>query len=219
MTSTQYTIHHSKLRIKNLKLISRKTRNLQQEKMNLKLFTKIPTTALVLLAALALFLAPAQGNAQDQGRQLYMSQQFRLGERIIRVAEPGELSDTLNVWGDVNSPGRYLVPRNTTLPQLISYAFGPQTIRSRESELDWSKMRVEVSISQYDEQKGMDEIKNFRYRFNEPLPPGMRQFDLENDQVVAIQVKRRPAFIDYVRVVAPVISSVATTFLIIDRLR
>ena len=33
-----------------------------------------------------------------------------------------------------------------------------------------------------------------------------------------IQLKRRPAFIDYVRVIAPVISGVATSSLIIERL-
>lgn len=158
-------------------------------------------------------------HAQQQGRQLQFSQQFRLGERIIRVAEPGQLADTLNVWGDVNSPGRYLIPRGTSLPELISYAFGPQTIRSNEAELDWSKMRVEVNISEYNPETGAEEVKNFEYRFDEPLPAGMRTFDLENNQVVAIQVKRRPAFVDYVRVIAPVISSVATGFLIIERLR
>lgn len=170
---------------------------------------------LVLLFA----LVQTSAHAQNTQRQLYTSQQFRLADRIIRVAEPGQLADTLNVWGDVNSPGRYLVPRNTTLPELISYSFGPQTIRDRESNLDWSKMRVEVNISEYNQQKGVEEIKNFKYKFTEPLPEGMRGFDLENNQVVAIQVKRKPAFIDYVRVIAPVISGVATSILIIDRLR
>jgi len=184
--------------------------------MNFKSIIRI-FSILALLVGLALM--PQTLLAQQQGNQLNYSQQFRLGERIIRVAEPGQLADTLNVWGDVNSPGRYLVPKGTTLPELISYSFGPQTIRSRESELDWSKMRVEVNISEYDPVKGMDEIQHFKYRFNKPLPQGMRSFDLDNNQVVAIQVKRKPAFIDYVRVIAPVISSVATTFLIIDRLR
>ncbi|MDZ7692700.1 MAG: hypothetical protein U5K69_16505 [Balneolaceae bacterium] len=92
-------------------------------------------TLLTTLAGLVLLLAFAQTDSiaqVNQGQQLYQSQQFRLGDRIIRVAEPGQISDTLNVWGDINSPGRYLVPRGTSLPQLISYAFGPQTIRSNE---------------------------------------------------------------------------------------
>src|SRR5690625_3772297 len=85
----------------------------------------------------------------QQRRQLQFSQQFRMGERIIRIAEPGEFADTLNVWGDVNSAGRYLIPHGTTLPELISYSFGPQTIRNNAAELDWSKMRVEINISEY----------------------------------------------------------------------
>ena len=165
------------------------------------------------------FLVTGASAQIDQRMQMQYSQQFRLGDRIIRVAESGELADTVNVWGDVNSPGRYLVPQGTSLPELISYSFGPQTIRSNEAELDWSKMRVEVNISEYSQERGMDEITSFKYRFNEPLPEGMRDFRLANDQVVAIQVKRRPAFVDYVRVIAPVISSVATGFLIIERLR
>lgn len=164
------------------------------------------------------FAGVSKLHAQDRGRQLNMSQQFRLGDRIIRVAEPGQLADTLNVWGDVNSPGRYLVPKGTTLPELISYAFGPQTIRDREANLDWSKMRVEVNISQYSQEGGQEILKQFTYKFSEPLPVGMREFNLQNNQVVAVQVKRRPAFIDYVRVIAPVISAIATTFLIFDRL-
>jgi len=169
---------------------------------------------------LFLILAFAQSNAhaQQQGRQLNQSQQFRLGERIIRVAEPGQLADTLNVWGDVGSPGRYLIPRNTTLPELISYAFGPRTISDQQTQLDWSKMRIEVNISEYSVNTGMEEVTSFKYRLNEPLPDGMRTFDLENNQVVALQVKRRPSFVDYMRVIGPIVSTVATSILIIDRL-
>lgn len=183
--------------------------------MNYKHLLKV-TVGIFLFFTLTHSITNAQEN---QGQQMGFSQQFRLGDRIIRVAEPGQLADTLNVWGDVNSPGRYLVPRGTTLPQLISYTFGPQTIRDRESNLDWSKMRVEVNISEYSQQKGQEIVKNFKYRFDEPLPQGMRSFDLENNQVVSIQVKRKPAFIDYVKVIGPVISGVAGTLLILERLR
>ena len=85
--------------------------------MDAKAFLKIVIAGIFLFTGLVL----TEAQAQERGNQLQYSQQFRLGERIIRVAEPGQLADTLNVWGDVNSPGRYLVPKNTTLPQLISY--------------------------------------------------------------------------------------------------
>lgn len=152
------------------------------------------------------------------GRQLNRSQQFRLGSRIIRVAEPGQLADTVNVWGDINSPGRYLIPTNTTLPELISYALGPSTIRNGQTQLNWSKRRVEVSISQKTPNKNKDVVKTFTYKFDQPLPEGMRTFDLENNQVVTVQVKRRPSFSDYLGIIAPVISAVATGVLLVLRL-
>ncbi len=173
--------------------------------------------AVLLFASLLIPIASyAQG---EQGRQLQYSQQFRLGDRFIRVAEPGELTDSVNVWGDVNSAGRYLVPEDTRLPELISYSFGPATIRDRESNLDWSKLRMEVKVSRFDENQRRVEVANFRYRYDEPEPVEMFEYELNNNDIVTLQVKRKPAFIDYVRVIAPVISSVATGFLIVERLR
>ena len=174
---------------------------------------------LPILAAAALIIFAMTDALAQYDRAIPMSRQFRMGERIVRIAEPGQLADTVNVWGDVNSPGRYLIPRSTALPELISYTLGPSTLRDRNTTLDWSKLRIEVNVSEYHPREGIETIEQFRFRYNEPLPGGMRAFDLDNNQVVSLQVKRRPAFIDYVRVVAPVISSVATTILIVERLR
>ncbi|WP_445666757.1 hypothetical protein [Fodinibius sp. AD559] len=157
--------------------------------------------------------------AQGQGGQGQPGQQFRLGERIIRVAEPGQLADTVNVWGDVGSPGRYLIPRKTTLPQLISYAFGPRTINDQQTQLDWSKMRIEINISEFNPETGQEVITNFEYRLNEPLPRGMRNFKLENNQVVSLQVKRRPSIIDYARVIGSIATTIGAAFIIVDRVR
>jgi len=155
-------------------------------------------------------------DVKAQQRSVPASLQFRLGERIIRVAEQGELADTVNVWGDINSPGRYLIPKNTTLPQLISYAFGPFNLRDRQTNLDWSKLRVEVNISNYNVEEGYEEITNFAFRYNEPIPVEMRTFNIKNNQIVSLQVKRKPAFIDYVQVIAPVVSVLATSILLIQ---
>ncbi len=156
-------------------------------------------------------------NAQTL-RNTPQSQQFRLGERIIRIAEPGQLADSVNVWGDVGSAGRYLVPKGTTLPLLLTYSFGPQTLRGNEIDLDWSKMRVEINVQEYDSNNQLQTMEKFKYRFEEPFPPGMNEFVVTNDQTVTVRVKRKPSFRDYVGVVAPVISAIATSIIIIDRL-
>ncbi|WP_020402544.1 hypothetical protein [Gracilimonas tropica] len=167
---------------------------------------------------LFLFMFLCVQTIQAQNRQTPVSQQFRLAERIIRIAEPGQLTDSVNVWGDVGSSGRYLVPKGTSLPLLLSYSFGPQTLRDGQTNLDWSKMRVEINIQEYDEENQLQTMEEFRYRFEEPFPEGMNNFIVENNQTITVRVKRKPSFRDYVGVIAPAISAIATTIVIVDRL-
>lgn len=139
--------------------------------------------------------------------------------RFIRVAEVGELVDSVNVWGDVGSAGRYLVPEGTKLTDLISYSFGFSQLRGRESNIDWSKTQIEVKVSRYDRNKKLVKMAFFRYRYHDPEPPEMFDFELQNNDVVTLQVRRKPSFTDYVNVVAPVIGVIATSVLLVENLR
>ncbi len=165
---------------------------------------------------LLLFLLNTDVQAQFQ--QLQTSQQFRLADRVIRIAEPGELTDSVNVWGDVGSSGRYLVPKGTNLVKLISYSFGPQTIRDGQTNLDWSKMRVEINVHEYSQDSTLNSLTTFKYRFEEPYPEGMYDFIVENNQTITVRVKRKPGFVDYLGVFASTVSAVAATIILIDRL-
>ena len=150
--------------------------------------------------------------------QTQFNRMFQQGEGLIRIAEPGQLADTLNVWGDITTPGRYLVPIGTTIPQLISYANGP--IGSRGSQnLGWSKTKIDISLSRYDPKLGRDVMTSFKYSYNKPLPEGIRKYHLTNNEVLAIQVRQKPAFVDYLGVITPVISSVLTAIIIYQQVR
>jgi hypothetical protein len=142
-----------------------------------------------------------------------------LSDRYIRVAEMGELVDSINVWGDVNSAGRYLVPEGTILPDLISFSFGYTQLRDRDASIDWAKLQIEVKVSRYIENRRVVEVAYFRYRYHDPEPIEMWEFDLNNNDIVTIQVRRRPSLTDYVGVVAPIITLFATSFLLVERLR
>jgi len=166
----------------------------------------------------AILLIIANQSVFAQNQQLLSSQQFRMGERIIRIAEQGQIADSVNVWGDVGSSGRYLVPRGTTLTKLISYSFGPRIIRDGQTDLDWSKMRVEINVQEYNSDDGYNTIQKFRYRFEEPFPDGMQEFIIENNQTVTLRVKRKPTFRDYLNVIAPTISAIATSIIVVDSL-
>lgn len=142
-----------------------------------------------------------------------------LSERYIRIAEMGELTDTLNVWGDVGSSGRYIVPEGIKLPELISFSFGYTQLRGRESDIDWAKTQIEVKVSRYNERRRLVEVAFFRYLYHDPEPAEMFEFELQNNDIVSLQVRRKPAFTDYVGVVAPVVSVIATSLLLIENLR
>lgn len=166
---------------------------------------------------LALFVI-VDTEALAQNNQLNTSQQFRQASRIIRIAESGEIADSVNVWGDVGSSGRYLIPKGTDLTKLLSYSFGPNTLRDGQTQIDWSKMRVEINIQQYDSENGGQSLTRFSYRFEDPFPEGMREFKLENNQTITVRVKRKPSFRDYLGVFASTVSAVASTIILLDRL-
>lgn len=167
------------------------------------------------LTATALFLLTLQtGVLQAQNINASM---FRLAEGFVRIAEPGQLADTLNVWGDVNAPGRYIVPRGTTAHELISYARGPVQSRGNIQNLDWSKLRVEVTISR-PSQNGDDIAQSYEFRYSEPLPGALRDVELGNDYLVSLEIKRKPAFVDWLRVISSVVGTTATAIIIVDRI-
>jgi len=142
-----------------------------------------------------------------------------LSDRYIRVAEMGELVDSINVWGDVGSAGRYLVPEGTNLPDLISFSFGYAQLGGREANIDWARTQIEVKVSRFNQNRRMVEVAYFRYQYHDPEPVELWEFELQNNDVVTLQVRRRPSLADYVGVIAPVLSVLTTSILLIDRLR
>jgi hypothetical protein len=164
----------------------------------------ITYAALVIISVMAI---PAQAQLPET-----------LSDRYIRVAELGELVDSVNVWGDVNSQGRYLVPEGTNLPDLISFSFG-YTPLGREASVDWAKTQVEIKVSRFNEDRKLVEVAYFRYRYHDPEPPEMWEFELQNNDIITLQVRRRASIADYVGVIAPVLSVITTTLILWERLR
>jgi hypothetical protein len=144
--------------------------------------------------------------------------QYRLVEGIVQISEPGEESVLINLWGDVNAPGRFMVPTGTTLIELVSFARGPASFRTGETTLDWSKLRVEVNVSRRNQVQNIDEVVNFRFRYTQQLPLGMRDFVLQENDFITLEVKRRPAFVDYMRIIGPISTVVAAMILLVDKL-
>lgn len=171
------------------------------------------TIAIIIL--LCSLLVTEKASAQDE---LPVVLQYRLAEGIVQISKPGEESVLVNLWGDVNAPGRFMVPTGTTLIELISFARGPASFRTGETTIDWSKLRIEVNVSRRNKELGIDEVANFRFRYTQQLPAGMRDFVLQEDDFITLEVKRQAAFVDYMRIIAPVSTVLAAVILLVDKL-
>lgn len=147
-----------------------------------------------------------------------VTQQYRLVEGIVQISNPDEESILINLWGDINAPGRFMIPTGTTLIELISFARGPANFRTGETTLDWSKLRVEVNVSRHNQELNIDEVVNFRFRYTQQLPLGMREFVLQENDFITLEVKRRPALVDYMRIAGPISTVVAAMILLVDKL-
>jgi polysaccharide biosynthesis/export protein len=77
-----------------------------------KLFRSMVILSALLTACLAFGQEPTLSLPQDRAAQYY------LGSK-------DELLIPINVWGFVQKPGQYLIPDNTDLITLLSYAGGP----------------------------------------------------------------------------------------------
>ena len=174
-------------------------------------------TTLIIAVILCICLQPSSLYSQNLGRTM-----FQMAEGYIRIAEPGQLADTVSVWGDVSSSGRYIIPRGTKPHELVSLARGPQSRLyggGNEVALDWSKLRLELSISTYHPDTGRETVETYEFRYSDPYPAALREYELQNDQILSLQVKRRPSIADYLRVLGPILSVTTTTILLVDRLQ
>jgi hypothetical protein len=151
------------------------------------------------------------GYAQGIG----LAGQQNINQGLIRVAELGQLADTLNLWGDVRNAGKYLVPRRTNLTDLISYARGP--VGLTEDQALSTKTKLEIYISRYNTELNKFQNQSFEIKTNEPLPDAMRNFPLRNGDVITVKASRKASFRDYFGIIAPVLTLGLTAFIAYDR--
>lgn len=144
--------------------------------------------------------------------------QSRVTGGLIRIAGPVAMVDTVSVWGEVRNAGRYLMPKGTTVAQMLSYANGPISYRTRETILDWSDIRIEVTISSYNVETGESDRQFFTFIYKEEFPIEMRQTRLRNDDIMTVEIKRKPVLRDYINVIAPSLSLVFSFWALYDRI-
>lgn len=188
--------------------------------MNLFSLTSLVKKA-ALTAALVLLVLAAPVRAQIDLSQL---DQFR--PDIVRLVPPGGLGDTINVWGTVRLNGRFLVPRGTTVTEMLSYTGGPtitDVTRYGGSEIRgvfnyYSLQQVEVYVNRYDESNQRETVETWTYRLSEPFPEDMRRYQLQNGEYVTVNIRRRPSALQYVIFGVSVVGSLAGSYFLLERI-
>ena len=148
--------------------------------------------------------------------------QFR--SDIVRLAPTGVLADTINVWGAVTQRGRFMVPRGTTVVQMLSYTGGPG-IGGRSTRVGdarsiygfYARPQVEVYLHRYDEDQQEEKLERWVYRLREPFPAGMRDYQLQNGEYVTVLIRTRPTTLQYVLFGITTLGSLAGGYFLVER--
>lgn len=164
---------------------------------------------------LSLFLVFVASSVQAQNNPLFGSQVTRMGSGYIRIAEVGQLVDTVSVWGDLQQTGKFLIPKGLALADLISLASGPTPIRSGDIQINWSDVILEVRVL------SDGQFENpilYRFEYSKTPPIKLFKHSLKNADVVIVQVKRKRNYRDWIAVIAPSLQLVLTSYIVYDRL-
>ena len=161
-------------------------------------------TALVLVVTL-----PAFGQFQDLNN---------VNPGYIKITNMGQLADTLSLWGDVGRSGRYIIPQGTTPLELISYGGGFGGTRLGGNNSAFARIEMRVSISSFNEQQNREVVNHFSFKHGDPIPRQLRTYRLSSEDVVTIEVKRKPSFIDILGVVGPILSTITTSYFIYNEI-
>jgi len=130
------------------------------------------------------------------------------------LVQPGQLADTLSLWGNTGLNGRILVPRDMRLVHVLSYAGGPGNAAlagggyNIGKQLNWSHQKVYVRINRWDNRRKRFHLTTFTFQDNRPLPVALHEFRLRNNDVISVQVRQKPSPLDYIQVFGITIGSV-----------
>ncbi len=160
---------------------------------------------LIIFMALCTCLLNAQNNDIKIGSD---PSQFRqVNGALYDFSEPDKMNIKVSVWGFVKFPGRYIVPMNTTVIDLISFAGGP----TDAAKLEDMRLYRTLEDSTY---------KIFNFNFNELLwekevkklvmPPQLLASD-----VVVLPGEPRLYFKDYLGLTLSVTSTVISLAILV----
>ncbi len=170
---------------------------------------------LTVLVVTALYV-PNNASAQVQSAPF-----AQFSPDITNLTPAGVLADTVNVWGAVAQRGRFMVPRGTSVSEILSYTGGPnfRIRRTGNNVLGYfTHPQVEVYLNRYDEDGREEIVERWVYRLSEPFPEGMRNYPLQNGEYVTVNIRERPTTLQYVLFGITTVGSLAGGYFLMERI-
>ena len=134
---------------------------------------------------------------------------------VFDLSDPMGINMEVSLWGFVRYPGKYKVPVNTTIMDLLSYAGGPM------EESDLKEIRILRGVTDTTVKAGKIMILNY----NDLLWEDKIHMDRDRDPIlrdgdfVVVMKDTKYSFRDNLLIVLPLISTVITIITFIITLR
>ncbi len=131
---------------------------------------------------------------------------------VYDLSNPNGISIEVNLWGFIHSPGRYIIPYNSTLLDLLTYSGGPlensnlKEVRLIRPGNDSLKTKVKIIKLNYEDFMWNEDVKQLK--INSPT--------LQTGDLVIVTQERRTSLKEDIVFIIPIISGIITiaTFII-----
>ncbi len=119
------------------------------------------------------------GYSQDEKVKVGVYERQNVQGGYYNFGDPDKVNIEVNVWGYAKNPGKYLIPKGTSVIDLISYSGGPSTdadldkirlYRSKNDSLGIQKDKV--IYLDYNDLVWEEKVKEKTGRVNPELEPG-----------------------------------------------
>ncbi len=116
---------------------------------------------LIRVALLMVFFAGAlRGTAAAQIDASFGGRQSQSSTAYYYISKAGEITMTVNLWGNVKNPGRYEIPISTDLVELLSFAGGPSAKATIDAVRIYRTVRRDNLMRKVEFEVDLDEMQN-----------------------------------------------------------
>lgn len=162
---------------------------------------------LMLLLTAAFFVNPVKAQTDDVQVGSSLLQRYQNQGALYDYSDPEALNIKVSVWGFVKYPGRYIIPANTNVNELLSYAGGP----TDDSQLE----KMSLIRTNQDSSQTVMELKYNDILFDEKMKVLSSPPQVAAGDILIVPGEPRLYFRDYLTITLSVVSTLISLSILI----